>query len=40
MSTNKQVKPSIVVEVFNEADSALVKDIAVNAVNVSKSMTS
>jgi hypothetical protein len=25
MSTNKQVKPSIVVEVFNEADSALVK---------------
>ena len=37
MTKNKQVKPSIVVEVFNEAESAIVMDIAVNAVNVSKS---
>ena len=37
MSKNKQTVSSDVVEVFNEADSAVVKDIAVNAVNVSKS---
>ena len=37
MTKNKQVKPSIVVEVFNAAESAFVRDIAVNAVNVSKS---